>query len=665
MVTTLRPYEGVATIDSRPGDVASPVQQTTEHGYRIGVWLIATAQRRKEQPTPGLAQKSVECLTGALRELANYIDTDSNPCTDFHDYVCNKSGYPDARSAVRQKISNDIISPILQGRLKDERSQLLSAYYSSCVEKAATGKVNVEEATQNMFKVFHSEYDLNTESDVIKLIGMVCIKLGLYMPIYVYAGVDEEDGYAYVGLAPAEPLSTPSFFGTKNRRRIVEDIVRVVQTKIQANFTFRRLHKFHYLAKNMADEESEGSLTGNLSVLDALKASVSFDQWKTYLLEISVSWAGKIQGATKDIRIKLEGPGKMDKLLQLYARPEKRVEALAHLALLSVYTFFMEEINLETNKSAAEYATMCQRNILHYRFLWASVAVDKLRQPQDDALIAGLYKVVISSAFTEMEDIFEEVRSRNLTTLDFKGNMSSFQLMLPGDFTSAYPEQLPRLTRDYWSNAFLMRRLQWKAELVDDVRGFSGLSDIRWDAYADPLIIHGSNVVFLPTFYLLLNSQCQDEKERRLLDALTAGVTIANHFFEWLYYLVFSKNDRGNRLVKNWLLCHRRSVFPAHSEDQMIRYPWLSLRVVQWVAELDWWDGVVMHWSTWTVRPAQIFYALFYSRNLCSRVASTDALNTTSLIMDALPGFSATFQCPALPKVPRDLCLVTATVTSN
>lgn len=177
-----------------------------------------------------------------------------------------------------------------------------------------------------MFQVFRPESNLRTDGGVITLIVKLCFQLGLQMPLYVYGIVDKEDGYAYVGLTPADPGETPDFHATR-LRRIVERFVRAAQSKIQTKFL--NVLKFPNLQTNLDDEDSEGFLRSHLSVLNALSPNVNFLQWKSYLLENFISWAGKIQGASKDLHVQLMGPVKVGKLLQLYALPKHHFSALA------------------------------------------------------------------------------------------------------------------------------------------------------------------------------------------------------------------------------------------------------------------------------------------------------------------------------------------------
>ncbi|KAL1429599.1 hypothetical protein MTO96_016050 [Rhipicephalus appendiculatus] len=202
-----------------------------------------------------------------------------------------------------------------------------------------------------------------------------------------------------------------------------------------------------------------------------------------------------------------------------------------------------------------------------------------------------------------------------------------------------------------------MWHLQRTADVSVNARGFSGVSSPQWDMLTHTVILI-KNVVFSPIVYLMLNSECKDEKERRLFEALTLGVTIADRLFTWMYNLVWSERDQGNIAFREWLHCHQqpagrkalafhdnhvsvalRARSGAHGPTQLVAPHHRSLEHVDGAAGAD------------------ILYLFFYMRHLCGRIADTKVLNTISLRMNALPGFNTAFQCPPVATGSHDLCV--------
>ncbi|XP_070394246.1 uncharacterized protein [Dermacentor albipictus] len=601
----------------------------------LTVWALRHALHRETDEPPPLPSTPGFCCEKLVVEMYRRANRTVDACNNFLDHACyHRDGLAEANAEL---FHAEVLYPTLQGTLRTPASDVLHAYYLSCLFVLVKGLSPTKEAVNDVADMF-SRWSGRNDFPVVDTAGILEIKyaISLTFRLKVNLKTNKRPFNAVVS-------QTPHFgqfgnIGWKPTSTLIDHSISVVSQRLGVNVTrksFSDLRLRLYHASLVTDKREP--LHGGFDVLGQLFPRASLDEWRLHINDVCS------YRCSDTMMVTVNHASVIRTVFDILGSPYFHATSLAFLIAGTAAALFKTGFLLDSTaeKGTTLWTEFCDTDTSHLFELWDLVSVHQFTNQERDDTLRSLYDSISAAVIADATDIFASPEDAK----EAHALISRLRLLLPTQLSHWYQIFLPNLTEDYCANVIAVRAFQRKTLLHADARGLGVLSWTRlrgFDAYA--LLLEDA-IVLSPFLYADIRAEARRET---YITAALVGVQLAST----LWQAIFENPGRSkavSKVLNGHVDCIQGQV--GREDPTELPYPALSLRsTVRAVAGAGWHRAVRM-WSLLYISPSQFFYMLFYVRYVCFRHEELKQLSRSTNFMRRLPDFCAAFHCQTLPRV--------------
>ncbi|KAK8780427.1 hypothetical protein V5799_018232 [Amblyomma americanum] len=574
----------------------------------------------------------MSCAHSTVRELARYVNRSVSACTDFDRYACSDGArVAESHGPVTVNFVRAVVHPTLQGRPSGLASRALQVLHKTCVVNLLRGAMTPQRVARDVLDAFTSWFGVGAAAlDPIAILGATHLTYNLHFAFVVlYTRRAKSGGYRLYFISH-DGVQLDYHGAELALDAFIHAVTPSLKTSLNATFDKNVFIELRNLLLEAAKPSDEKPLNGTWGLFSRLLPNQEFDQWK-----VSVD---SVCGCSGSVAVHIENPTIFANQMSVYANVKRRANLVAFLVVLTSVALFAAELESNRLESAVQRSAVCIASIQTHFHLWDMAAVEQLATLEKDAALEALYRAVVASTAAEMKELFRGTAAEER----LRKALSSLTPVMPKNLVRPYASCLPAFGNDYVANAFALRSFQLKNKVIDVARSLGSLWLMR-NFHHYVTVSHGY-VVFAPSVYLEANLECGPGA--RFLNDHVLGLQLADAILTTLYRGVKPENGTEG------LVARRFNCFTTDSDPiSDLRYPWLALRIVTRTISGPTGSGQVVRafWSKWTLTRSQVFYLLFYLRNLCAKRPSSSESEQrvrNSLFVHSFPDFAKSFGCP-------------------
>ncbi|KAH7945358.1 hypothetical protein HPB49_010016 [Dermacentor silvarum] len=600
----------------------------------LTVWLLRHALHRDSDESPPSPSTPGFCCEKFVIEMSRRANRTVDACNNFLDYACyHRDGLAEANE---QLFRAEVLYPTLQGTLRTPASDVLHAYYLSCLFVLVKGLSLTKAAINDVTDMF-SRWSGGTDVPVVDTAVILEIKYGISITFCLRLDLKTNKKPFTAELYPTLQYGSSGKMKQDMYRALIDHSISVVNERLGVNVTRKRIADLRLRLNNAGGTADDTeTLKGGFELLGQLFPSASLDKWRLHMNDVcSYNCSDTVVVTVKDANV-------IRTVFDILDSPRFHAQSLAYLVIETTAALFEIELLFDNipGKGTARWTEFCDADTSRLFELWDLVSAHQFTNQERDDALRSLYDSISGAVIADATDIFASPEdAKEAHTL-----VSRMRLLLPAQVSNWYQRFLPNLTEDYCTNVIAIRAFRRKKRLHAAAHGIADLSwtrEIGLDAF---LISLEDAIVVSPILYADIRAEARRET---YITAALVGVQLASA----LWLALFEHRGWSKavfELLKRHGDCLKGQISPEDPTDLL--YPALSLRsTVRAVAGAGWHRALRM-WSLWYMSPSQLFYMLFYVRYVCHRHEGLDLLRRSTNFMRRLPDFCAAFRCQPLPR---------------